>query len=71
MTKSEFKEELKRLFRQLDERVRKVNNHQKPYIYYENKRKEFVELINKAKETDWFIMPSSNTRIYKLYYNKW
>ena len=69
MTREEFQVTWKRLRRQLQQRAEKVNNKQKPYSYYQNKRIEFVTFINKAKETEWFVMPNEGCLIWNLYYD--
>lgn len=69
LTKEEFAKDRKRLRRQLCERARTVNKKLRPYQHYENKRLEFVALIDKALLTDWFIMPGKTTIIYKLYHD--
>jgi hypothetical protein len=69
MTKDEFTTIRKRLQRQLSERANTVNKKLKPYQHWENKRLEFVDFIDKALKTEWFIMPKETTVIYKLYHN--
>lgn len=69
MTQEEFKNELKRLMRQLQQRAKKVELRQRKLPYFENKRQEFVKFIDEALKTDWFVMPKETTIIYKLYHN--
>lgn len=68
ITQSEFKPLFKRIIRQLDERLRKVMLNQKPEAYYQNKRKEFVALIDKATASGWFTKPERGTRLYNIYH---
>ena len=67
ITKEEFKRTLKRLIRQLDERITNKKSEQS----YQNKREEFIELIDNAMLTDWFKMPEVGTRIYCIYFDRW
>lgn len=69
MTQDEWNIKRKRLFRQLNERLLKVERKQRPYSYYENKRLEFVSLIDDALKTDWFKMPKETSIIFKIYNN--
>ena len=71
VTKENFKQYFKRIMRQLDERIRKVNNNQRPISHYMNKRKEFVALIDKVIEQGWFEMPPKGRRIWRIYYDSW
>ena len=70
MDAKEFKPLFKRIMRQLDERNTKVSNGQRKEDYYQNKRKEFIELIDKAIDSGWFIMPKKGTRIYNIYFDQ-
>ena len=67
ITKEEFNKTLKKLFRQLGERLMNKNSEQS----YQNKRKEFIGLIDKAMLTDWFKTPERGTRIYSIYFDRW
>jgi len=67
----DFKKNFKRLLRQLNERSIKVKNKQKPDKYYQNKRQEFIKLIDSVIEDGWFTMPPKSTRIWKIYYDVW
>lgn len=69
MNREEFNARRRRLHRQLSERALKVQNFQRPPSYFENKRLEFVELIDEAKKEDWFEMPGETTLIYQIYNN--
>ena len=71
MDKNIFKSELKRLLRQLDQRNRLMELNKKEDSYYQNKRREFINLIDAATKEIGFIMPKENTRIYKIYHDKW
>lgn len=71
VTQENFRPIFKRLMRQLDERAIKVRNRQKSSNYYQNKRKEFISLIDKVITQGWFKMPPRGTRIYKIYYDVW
>jgi len=71
MTRSEFKPAFKRMVRQLAERERAVRLGKKPEAYYRRKHQEFVELIDSAILSGWFVMPGKDTRLYKIYYDVW
>ena len=71
VNKDNFKTLFKRIMRQLDGRQQKVFTKQKPDKYYQNKRAEFVALIDKVVNQGWFKIPKSGTRIYKIYHDKW
>ena len=69
ITVEQYNVAFKRIMRQLQERNQKVINGQAKENYYQNKRKEFVALIDRATSAGWFSMPNENTRIYKIYHN--
>ncbi len=72
MDSVEFKKQFKRLRRQLSERGRCVDLKQRKFQYYENKRVELVEFMNKGVELNLFKIPTNpNMILYKIYYNKW
>jgi hypothetical protein len=71
MTKEEFVARFKKLCRQLSERQVAVEFKKKPDKYYQEKRSEFISLIDRAVASGWFVMPPSNTRVYKIYHDKW
>ena len=71
VNKEEFKKEFKRIIRQLSQRQYAVEKKIKPDSYYQNKRKEFIKLIDDATKYRWFIMPNKGTRIYSIYYDDW
>lgn len=70
MTK-EFQKEFKRITRQLSQRQLAVEKGVRPDNYYQNKRNEFIELIDNAIKSGWFIMPKEGTRIHSIYYDIW
>jgi len=63
LDKETFRSNLKRLFRQLD------HNQKRSELSYQNKRKEFISLIDNALKSNWFTMPGPTTRIYKIYHD--
>jgi ribosome maturation protein Sdo1 len=69
MTKEEFKKEFKRITRQLNQRVEKVNRRIRLDSYYQNKRKEFIALIDEVNKSEWFTMPEKGTRIHAMYHD--
>ena len=71
VNQSNWKAYFKKLMRQLDQRAKKVNDLQKPDEYYQEKRKEFIALIDYLVENKWFVMPKKGTRIWKVYYDVW
>lgn len=71
MTHDEYKSVLKRLMRQLSQRALAVEKKLRKETHYQNKRKEFIKFIDRAKQTDWFTMPKKGTRIYNVYYDNW
>ena len=71
MTKEQFRLLFKRILRQLSQRNQAVANKRRPESHYQNKRKEFIDLIDSAIESGWFIMPKKGTRIYNIYHDKW
>lgn len=71
VNKEEFKKEFKRIMRQLSQRQYAVEKRIRPDSYYQNKRKEFIKLIDDATKSGWFIMPNKGTRIYSVYYDDW
>lgn len=71
ITKEEFKIEFKRITRQLGQRQVAVEKKIRPDSYYQNKRKEFIKLIDKAVESGWFVMPEKGRRIHSIYYDVW
>lgn len=68
MTKEEFKPILNRLLRQLDERAKVVESKKQPEKYYQDKRQEFIILIDSCIEAGWFKM-HKGTRIHNIYYD--
>ncbi len=71
ITRKQFKPLFRRIMRQLSQRQQKVASNQRPDSHYQNKRKEFIKLIDIAMESKWFRMPEKGTRIYKIYYDVW
>ena len=71
MDSVEFKKQFKRLRRQLSERGRCVDLKQRKFQYYENKRVELVEFMNKGVELNLFKIPTNpNMILYKIYYTE-
>lgn len=70
MTKKEFQIELKRLFKRWNQYAIKFDYGKGSEKHLESIRQEFINFIDEAKKTDWFIMPNIGTRIHTLYYNK-
>lgn len=70
MTKDEFKKHKAKLLRQLQERQWSVDKGLRKPQHVENKRLEFVALINEALKTDWFVMPKETSLIYRIYHNR-
>lgn len=68
MKRYDYIQGIERLFADLQECARKVNSGDEPYSYFENKRIEFVAWVDKARKTDWFIMPKRG-RIFNTYHN--
>ena len=68
MKRYDYIQGIEQLFADLKECARKVNCGDEPYSYFENKRVEFVAWVDKAKSTDWFIMPKRG-RIFNMYNN--
>lgn len=68
MKRHDYIQRINELFEELTECGRKVNCGDEPYSYFETKRLEFVALIDKAKTTDWFIMPKRG-RVFNTYHN--
>ena len=71
MDKVEFKKEFKRITRQLSECQYAVEKRMRPDSYYQNKRKEFIDLIDNVIKSGWFKMPKKGTRIHSIYYDIW
>lgn len=67
LDKATFRKILKRILRQLQERIKEERSE----LSYQNKRKEFVNLIDKATSEPWFVFPKEGTRLWKIYYDKW
>lgn len=71
MDKEQFVKEYKRLRRQLQQRWTAVYMRKRPEQHYQNKRREFIELIDRVLKEDWFTMPGENTMIYRFYHDTW
>lgn len=68
MNRTAFINGLEDRFARLKECARKYNCGDEPIEYFEAERLTFVEHIDLARKTDWFIMPKRG-RIFNTYYN--